>query len=83
MKRYIVLLALGVNVAMAMANPAWVFCEEKGGKAEIRKDAEGNEYGICIFKDKVCKQWPLFHGTCEKPDDEPEKAGTPDSQPHR
>lgn len=34
-----------------MPNPAAVYCEENGGRVEIRKDEEGNEYGFCLFPD--------------------------------
>ena len=33
------------------ANPASVYCEEKGGKVEIRTAADGSQQGFCIFSD--------------------------------
>lgn len=50
-----------------IANPASVYCEEKGGKLEIRADADGNQYGICIFPDgSECEEWKFFRGECKK-----------------
>ncbi|WP_235855600.1 protease inhibitor I42 family protein [Methanofollis fontis] len=34
---------------VGMANPSAVWCDEMGYDYEIRKDADGNEYGVCIF----------------------------------
>ena len=40
------------------ANPASVYCVEQGGESIIRKDNDGNEYGICKFKDgKEVDEW--------------------------
>ncbi len=36
---------------IGVANPASVYCVEQGGESIIRKDNDGNEYGICKFKD--------------------------------
>jgi putative hemolysin len=48
-----------------IANPASVYCEENGGKLEIRADADGNQYGICIFPDgSECDEWAYFRGEC-------------------
>lgn len=33
----------------ALSNPASVYCLEQGGKLEIRREKEGNEFGVCIF----------------------------------
>jgi putative hemolysin len=32
-----------------IANPASKNCIAKGGKLDIRKDANGGEYGMCVF----------------------------------
>jgi putative hemolysin len=62
-----------------MPNPASVFCEENGGKLDIRKDAKGGEYGICVFPDKSeCEEWAFFRGECKpggKPTVEPAVIG--------
>jgi putative hemolysin len=34
-----------------MLNPASVYCEEQGGKTEIRTQDDGGQYGACIFPD--------------------------------
>lgn len=48
-----------------IANPASVYCVENGGRVVIRKDKNGNEYGVCVFKDsKECEEWALFRGRC-------------------
>jgi len=50
---------------VAVANPASVNCLEKGGQIEIRKDADGGEYGMCIFQNgKECEEWAFFRGEC-------------------
>ena len=43
------------------ANPASVYCVEQGGESIIRKDNDGNEYGICKFKDgKEVDEWDFY-----------------------
>ena len=43
------------------ANPASVYCIEQGGESIIRKDNDGNEYGICKFKDgKEVEEWDFY-----------------------
>jgi len=50
-------------------NPASVFCEENGGKLEIRTDASGGQAGFCIFPDgSECDEWAYFRDEC-KPGD--------------
>ena len=44
-----------------LANPASVKCVQQGGRLEIRHDAKGGEYGVCIFADgRQCEEWALF-----------------------
>lgn len=48
-----------------MANPASVNCEAKGGKLEIRTNAEGGQYGECLFSDgSSCEERAFFRGEC-------------------
>ena len=48
-----------------IANPASVYCEEHGGKLEIRTDSSGGQVGICIFSDgSECEEWAYFRGQC-------------------
>jgi putative hemolysin len=52
-----------------MPNPASVYCEEKGGKVELRQDASGGVAGICVFADgSECDEWAFYRGEC-KPGD--------------
>ncbi len=49
-----------------MANPASVYCEQNGGKLELRQDASGGAAGICIFADgSECDEWAYFRGECK------------------
>lgn len=48
-----------------LPNPASVYCEQNGGKLEIREDSEGGQYGVCIFPDgSECDEWAYFRGEC-------------------
>ncbi len=50
---------------LGLANPASVNCQEKGGNLEIKKKADGGEYGVCYFEDnRQCEEWALFKGDC-------------------
>lgn len=50
-----------------LPNPASLYCQKLGYKLEIRKDKEGNEYGVCIFPDgKECDEWAFFREECGK-----------------
>lgn len=47
----------------SIENPASVYCEKMGGRYEVRNDASGNEYGVCIFPDKSeCNAWDFLRG---------------------
>lgn len=51
-----------------IANPASVKCIKDGHRLEIRKDAKGNEYGVCIDKKgRECEEWAYFRGECKLP----------------
>ena len=48
-----------------LANPAAVYCEEQGGRLEIRTAADGGRYGVCIFADaSECDEWAFYRGEC-------------------
>jgi putative hemolysin len=50
----------------ALPNPASVYCEQQGGKIEIRTDSDGGQYGVCLFQDgSECDEWAYFRGECE------------------
>ena len=52
-----------------MPNPASVYCEQNGGKLELRQDALGGVAGVCIFLDgSECDEWAYFRNEC-KPGD--------------
>jgi putative hemolysin len=34
-----------------MPNPASVYCEQNGGKLDLRQDASGGVTGVCVFPD--------------------------------
>lgn len=49
------------NVSAGMANPAAVWCEQMGYGYETRKDAAGNEYGVCIFGNGMeADEWAVY-----------------------
>ena len=51
-----------------LANPASVNCGKVGGNVEIKKDAKGNEYGMCTFTNgTTCDEWALFRNEGCKP----------------
>ena len=53
-------LAIGVEHAWALANPASVFCVQSGGKSEIRNGARG-QYGVCRLPDgRVVEEWAYY-----------------------
>ena len=44
-----------------IANPASVNCGKMGGTTEIKKNADGSEYGMCTFQNGTsCEEWALF-----------------------
>lgn len=62
-------LAAGPTPEPSMPNPASVYCEEHGGRLELRQDASGGVAGVCIFADgSECDEWVYFRGEC-KPGD--------------
>ncbi len=64
--------------AIGMPNPASVYCHDKGYTLEIRKDAGGNEYGVCIFPDGTeCEEWAFYRGTCAPGGEVPTPTPTP------
>lgn len=44
-----------------VANPASAFCVEIGGKSVIKKDSNGNEYGVCQLPNgKEVDEWAFY-----------------------
>lgn len=49
-----------------LPNPAAVFCEEQGGRLEIRTDDSGGQRGFCLFAGgSECEEWAYFRGECQ------------------
>ena len=49
-----------------LPNPASVYCEEQGGKVDIRTATDGSQSGFCIFPDgSECDEWAFFRGQCK------------------
>jgi len=50
-----------------MANPASVYCEQNGGKLEIKTAPDGSQSGICKFTDgSECEEWAYYRKECNK-----------------
>jgi len=48
-------------ISSGIANPASVNCGNLGGNTEIKKNADGSEYGMCTFANgTTCEEWALF-----------------------
>ena len=49
-----------------LANPASVYCEDNGGKLDIRTAADGSQSGVCVFPDgSACDEWAYMRGECQ------------------
>jgi putative hemolysin len=60
--------------ATSLANPAAVFCEERGYSYQIREDADGNQYGVCVFSSgDECDAWAFYNGECAPNQEEVEQ----------
>jgi hypothetical protein len=48
-----------------MANPAAVFCKDKGFTSEIRTASDGSQSGVCKFPDgSECDDWAYYRNEC-------------------
>lgn len=56
----IFILLLAIHGAHAAANPAAVYCKSQGNTYEIKTDAQGNEYGICISDGEEVDEWAFY-----------------------
>ena len=55
----------GPTAVTNIANPASVYCEERGGRLELQYDAAGGVAGMCFFPDgSTCDEWAHFRGEC-------------------
>lgn len=51
---------------IGLANPASVYCEEKGGILEVRDFIDGQK-GFCLFEDgSECDEWKFFRNECQR-----------------
>jgi len=58
-----------------LPNPASVYCQEQGHNLETRSDADGGQYGVCIFPDgSECEEWSYYRGECS-PSGQPVPSG--------
>lgn len=49
-----------------LANPASTNCINKGGKSEIRTNADGSQTGYCLFENgQECEEWSFFRNECQ------------------
>ncbi len=57
---------LAAQTTTTMANPAATFCVENNGEYQIRKNADGSEYGVCILPDgKEVDAWEYLRSHFE------------------
>jgi hypothetical protein len=55
--------------AMALANPASVFCGQSGGKSEILQTASGAQLGVCILPGgEIVEEWAYFRAHHKGPE---------------
>lgn len=53
------------NKSAQMANPASIYCEQSGGKLEIRTASDGGQTGYCQLNDgSECDEWAYFRKEC-------------------
>lgn len=52
--------------AVGLANPASVYCEEQGGRVDLREDEDGGSYGMCVFPDGTeIEEWEFFRSAAD------------------
>jgi putative hemolysin len=67
---------------MELANPASVYCQEQGYTLEMRTDADGGQYGVCVFPDGTeCDEWAFYRGECGPQQGAPQVAEEPTVAP--
>ena len=51
----------GTAAALALSNPASVYCEQRGGRIEIERTTNGAERGICLLQNGTrIDEWAYF-----------------------
>ena len=54
-------LAATAEPALALPNPASVFCSQSGGRSEILRTAGGAEIGICVLPGgQIVEEWAYY-----------------------
>jgi len=54
--------------ALAIANPASVFCIQSGGTELVLRDASGGEVGICVLPGgEMVEEWAFFRAHSPPP----------------
>ena len=49
------------GLAVTLANPASLYCEQRGGRVEIVAASNGAEHGICVLQDGTrIDEWAYF-----------------------
>ncbi len=49
----------------ALPNPVSVYCENQGGRFDLRTDASGGQSGVCFFPDgSECDEWAFYRQLC-------------------
>ncbi len=62
----------GATPQVGLPNPASVFCEQNGGKLDLKTDSSGGVAGVCVFPDgSECDEWAYFRGECKPGDSLP------------
>ena len=66
---------------IGMTNPASEYCVKQGGKSEIKRQADGGEYGVCHLPDGTAiEEWALFRRDHEKTEEKPIGMANPASE---
>jgi putative hemolysin len=57
--------AAAAPARVGMANPASVYCLQRGGQLEISSRPGGGEVGICVSpRGDECEEWSFLRGSC-------------------
>ena len=55
---FVILFSFFVNFAGAIPDPSAVYCSNSGYTYDVRKNSEGDQYGVCIFPNGTeCSAW--------------------------
>ena len=66
-----------VDEPAGIPNPASEFCEEQGGRSDLRTNEDGSVTGYCVFEDgSECEEWAFFRGECQPGEEQAPVIGT-------